>query len=89
MSYGDANRSVYTWDGNVNEFTRTASDAVKNAITTGFKPDSCPFQNLGEEFGNGWKRWMLFPLTSWGIRVIKMRCGRELIKNNDTIYLNE
>ena len=36
---------------NVNEFTRTASDAVKNAITTGFKPDSCPFQNLGEEFG--------------------------------------
>lgn len=47
----DANRSVYTWDGNVNEFTRTASDAVKNAITTGFKPDSCPFQNLGEEFG--------------------------------------
>ena len=47
----DANRSVYTWDGNVNEFTRTAADAVKNAITTGFKPDSCPFQNLGEEFG--------------------------------------
>ena len=47
----DANRSVYTWDGYVNEFTRTASDAVKNAITTGFKPDSCPFQNLGEEFG--------------------------------------
>ena len=27
------------------------ADAVKNAITTGFKPDSCPFQNLGEEFG--------------------------------------
>ena len=47
----DANRSVYTWDGNVNEFTRTTADAVKNAITTGFKPDSCPFQNLGEEFG--------------------------------------
>ncbi|MCS3024195.1 hypothetical protein NXW75_10500 [Bacteroides xylanisolvens] len=30
----DANRSVYTWDGNVNEFTRTTADAVKNAITT-------------------------------------------------------
>ena len=24
---------------------------LSNAITTGFKPDSCPFQNLGEEFG--------------------------------------
>ena len=37
---------------------------------------------------NGWKRWMHFPLTNWVIRVIKMRCGRELIRNNDIIYLN-
>ena len=68
---------------------RTAADAVKNAIATGFKPDSCPFQNLGEEFGKWLDEMDAFPLTSWGIRVIKMRCGRELIKNNDTIYLNE
>lgn len=63
--------------------------AVKNAITTGFKPDSCPFQNLGEEFGKWLDEMDAFSTDQLGNPRDKMRCGRELIKNNDTIYLNE
>lgn len=47
----DTDRFVYTWSGEVDEFTRTTAGGIENAIMTGFKPDSCPYQNLGEEFG--------------------------------------